>query len=331
MGLFHTAIWNEAQTELMAYMTDNLEKIVEQTADAVDGSWVYRRAPALVRPYLKLARLDRPIGAWLLLWPCWWSIALAYNHQGLIEIAKWLILFAVGAVAMRGAGCTYNDIIDRDFDGQVERTRARPIPAGEVTVKQAWVFLVFLSLVGLAVLLTMNDFAILLGIGSLAFVAAYPFMKRITGWPQAWLGLTFNWGALMGWAALEGMVSSAAAVLYTGCLFWTLGYDTIYAHQDKEDDALIGVKSTALTLGAGTGRWLTIFYITFFIGLIGAGYLANLGIIYYVGIALAGLHLGAQIKRVDIDDPVVCLEVFRSNITFGWIVFASIIAGQLTT
>ncbi|WP_262695832.1 4-hydroxybenzoate octaprenyltransferase [Kordiimonas aquimaris] len=306
------------------------KKKVVEAADAVEGSWVYRQAPFFMRPYLKLARLDRPIGSWLLLWPCWWSVTLAYSGEAVLALATWFALFAIGALAMRGAGCTYNDIIDRDFDGKVERTRTRPIPAGEVTVKQAWMFLTTLSLIGLAVLLTMNVFAVWLGLGSLVLVAAYPFMKRITGWPQAWLGLTFNWGALMGWAALKGELSTAPMVLYAGCLFWTLGYDTIYAHQDKEDDAIIGVKSTALTLGQHTRLWLTGFYAVFFLGLIYAGYLANLGIIYYVGIALAGLHLGAQIKRVNIDEPVVCLEVFRSNIAFGWIVFASLVAGQLT-
>lgn len=311
-------------------MVAEMRKIVVETADAIEGSWVYRHAPIWLRPYFKLARLDRPVGAWLLLWPCLWSIVLAYDGQHPLLLAKLFVLFAVGAFAMRGAGCTYNDIVDRDFDGQVERTRTRPIPAGEVSVKKAWAFLVFLSLVGLAVLLQMNWFTIWLGISSLGLVAAYPFMKRITGWPQAWLGLTFNWGALMGWAAMTGELSTAPIILYAACLFWTLGYDTVYAHQDKDDDALIGVKSTALTLGGKTQNWLWGFYGVFLTGLVAAGMLANLGIIYYVGTAFAGLHLLIQVRRLDIQDPDVCLRIFRSNIHFGWIVFISLVLGQLT-
>jgi len=311
-------------------MTERVEKDVVVTADAVEGSWVYRHAPKGWRPYLKLARMDRPVGTWLLLWPCWWSLALAVDTGFTFYHAYLLVLFGIGALAMRGAGCTYNDIVDRDFDGAVARTRTRPIPAGEVTVKQAWGFLVFQCLIGLAVLLQLGGFAILVGLGSLVMVAVYPFMKRITGWPQAWLGLTFNWGALMGWATVQGELSAAPLVLYFGALFWTLGYDTIYAHQDKEDDALIGVKSTALTLGARTKPALVLFYSLFIIALIVAGSLANLGFIYYIGIALAALHLGAQVVRVDIDDAGLCLKVFRSNIAFGWIVFVALTLGQLT-
>ncbi|WP_417451393.1 4-hydroxybenzoate octaprenyltransferase [Kordiimonas sp.] len=308
----------------------NSSKDVVKTADAVEGSFVYRQAPAAMRPYLKLARLDRPVGAWLLLWPCWWSLVLAADAGFTLMHAYLLLLFAIGALAMRGAGCTYNDIVDRDFDGAVERTKSRPIPAGEVSLKGAWVFLVFQCLIGLAVLLQLGPFAILVGLGSLVMVAIYPFMKRITGWPQAWLGLTFNWGALMGWATIRGELSAAPLLLYFGALFWTLGYDTIYAHQDKEDDALIGVKSSALTLGRKTKPALAVFYSLFIIGLIVAGSLANLGFIYYIGIALAGIHLGAQVVRVDIDDAGLCLKVFRSNIAFGWIVFVALILGQLT-
>ncbi len=307
----------------------NASKDVVKTADAVEGSFVYRQAPAAMRPYLKLARLDRPVGAWLLLWPCWWSLALAADSGFVLYHLYLLALFAIGALAMRGAGCTYNDIVDRDFDLAVERTKSRPIPAGEVSLKGAWVFLVLQCLIGLVVLLQLGEFAIMVGLGSLVMVAIYPFMKRITGWPQAWLGLTFNWGALMGWATLKGELSAAPLVLYFGALFWTLGYDTVYAHQDKEDDALIGVKSTALTLGTRTKPALIIFYSLFIIGLIGAGILAKLGFIYYIGIAFAGLHLGAQARRTNIDDAAVCLEVFRSNIAFGWIVFFALILGQV--
>lgn len=301
---------------------------VQKTADAVEGSWVYRHAPASWRPWLKLARMDRPVGTWLLLWPCWWALAMAAPEGSGPDIL-YLVLFAIGALVMRGAGCTYNDIVDRDFDGQVARTRSRPIPAGEVTLKGAWIFLGAQCLVGLAVLLSFNNFAVMVGAASLLLVAGYPFMKRITWWPQAWLGLTFNWGALLGAAAVTGELPLWAIVLYAGGPAWTLGYDTIYAHQDKEDDALIGVKSTALRLGAGTRGWVTLFYSLFLACLVGAGLLANMGQIYYIGIALAGLHLGAQIVRVDIDDPAVCLKVFRSNIHFGWIVFIGIVADRM--
>ncbi|MFC3053479.1 4-hydroxybenzoate octaprenyltransferase [Kordiimonas pumila] len=301
-----------------------------KTADAVQGSWVYRHAPAHFRPYLKLARLDRPVGAWLLLWPCWWSLALSITGPFELLHAWYLVLFMVGAFVMRGAGCTYNDIIDRDFDGQVERTRSRPIPAGEVTVRRAAVFAAVQCLIGLIILLQFNWFAIAVGAASLLLVAGYPFMKRFTYWPQAWLGLTFNWGALMGAAAITHTIPLYAVALYVGGLFWTLGYDTIYAHQDKEDDALIGVKSTALALGTNTKPALLVFYGLFTICLIIAGSLANLSIIYYIGTALAATHLGAQVLRVDINEPEACLEVFRSNIAFGWIVFAAAIMGQLT-
>ncbi|MBO6506009.1 MAG: 4-hydroxybenzoate octaprenyltransferase [Kordiimonadaceae bacterium] len=308
-------------------MTDGPETIVE-TADAVKGSWVYRIAPVAARPYLKLARLDRPVGTWLLLWPCLWSMALSIAGYGLLELGYIALLFAIGSLVMRGAGCTYNDIVDTDIDAKVDRTKSRPIPAGEVSKKQAWAFLAFQCLIGLVVLLQFNNFAIFLGIGSLALVAAYPFMKRITGWPQAWLGLTFNWGALMGWAALDGALSWSAIVLYGACVFWTLGYDTIYAHQDKEDDALIGVGSTALTLGQKTKPALWVFYGLFFIGLLGAGVLANLGLIFYIGIAFAGTQLASQIRTVDLDDPIACLQAFRSNIEFGGIVLLAIILGH---
>lgn len=303
-------------------------KDVVKTADAVEGSWVYRHAPKAARPYLKLARMDRPVGTWLLLWPCLWSTVLAAGDGLTLHHLYLMILFAIGALAMRGAGCTYNDIIDRDFDGAVERTKSRPIPAGEVSLKAAWAFLVFQCLIGLGVLVQLNPVAIMVGLGSLLLVAAYPFMKRITYWPQAWLGLTFNWGALVGWAAVRGDLGWPAIILYAGAVFWTLGYDTVYAHQDKEDDALIGVKSTALALGTRTKPALLLFYSLFIIALMAAGILAKLPLIYYAVIALAGLHLARQTLRVDIDDAAVCLGVFRSNIAFGWIVFAALLLGQ---
>ncbi len=210
--------------------------------------WIARRAPGFARPYLRIARADRPIGWWLLLWPCWWSVAMASEAWP----SPWLMaLFLVGAVVMRAAGCCWNDIADRDFDGRVERTRTRPIPAGDLTVLQAGLFMVLLALVGLAVLLSFNRFAILVGVVSLAPVAIYPFMKRVTWWPQFFLGIAFNWGALLGWAAVRGSLEWPALLLYLGGIAWTLGYDTIYAHQDKEDDALLGLKSSAIHLGRG--------------------------------------------------------------------------------
>lgn len=305
------------------------EKKVVQATDAIEGSWVYRIAPVMLRPYLKLARLDRPVGTWLLLWPCLWSLALAYDGQPIEMVLKLALLFAVGALAMRGAGCTYNDIMDQDIDAAVERTKTRPIPAGEVSAKQAWVFLVVQCLVGLIVLLQLNPFAIWLGIASLGLVACYPFMKRITGWPQAWLGLTFNWGALMGWAAMNGSLDWAAAVLYAGGVLWTLGYDTIYAHQDKEDDALVGIGSSALSLGDKTKPALMVFYSLFFIALILAGSLANLPYIYYALLAPAGLHLSAQIWRLDINEPQVCLDIFRSNTGFGGLVVIALLVAAV--
>ena len=316
-------------------MTDSNSRIVE-TADAVAGSWVYRHAPVRARPYLKLARMDRPVGTWLLLWPCLWSLALAgmaghmAGHMVDWPRAAWLaVLFAVGALAMRGAGCTYNDIVDRDLDARVARTRTRPLPAGEVSARGAWAFLAVQCLVGLGVLLQLGPAAIALGLASLLLVAAYPFMKRITYWPQAWLGLTFNWGALMGWTALTGGLGWPAAVLYAACVFWTLGYDTIYAHQDKEDDAMAGIKSTALRLGAHTKKALAVFYSLFFIGLAAAGWLANLPVLHYIGLGFAALHLIWQVRTVRLDDAGHCLAVFRANIRFGWIVLAAIVSGLL--
>lgn len=304
---------------------------VVETSDAVSGSWVYRHAPMILRPYLKLARLDRPVGTWLLLWPCLWSLALGYSDESILTLIELSLLFALGSVAMRGAGCTYNDIIDKDIDEAVERTKSRPIPAGEVSIKQAWAFLLAQCLIGLFVLLQLNSFSILLGLGSLALVALYPFMKRITGWPQAWLGLTFNWGALMGWASLQGNIGWPAIALYFGCVFWTLGYDTIYAHQDKEDDALVGVGSSALSLGEKTKPGLVFFYGMFVFALIVAGGLANLSLIYYALLAPIALHLGAQVWRLDINDPSTCLDIFRSNIRFGAMVMAALSIATLVS
>jgi 4-hydroxybenzoate polyprenyltransferase len=294
------------------------------------GNWVDRLAPTWGRPYLRLARLDRPIGSWLLLIPCWWSAGLAAiaAHERGPRLAH-LVLFFVGAFAMRGAGCTWNDIVDRDLDRSVERTRSRPIPSGQVSVAWAAVFLVAQALVGLAVLLQFNAFAIATGIASLAIVAVYPFMKRITHWPQIVLGLAFSWGALMGWAAAVGSLDVRPLVLYAGSIAWVIGYDTIYAHQDREDDALIGIKSTALLFGDRTKPMLVVFY-GLAAALIGiAGALAGAGVLFWLGLAAFAAHLAWQIVRLDIRDPAVCLAVFKSDRDAGLILFAGMAADAL--
>jgi 4-hydroxybenzoate polyprenyltransferase len=300
-----------------------------QVADAT-GNWVDTRAPVWSRPYLRLARLDRPIGSWLLLLPCWWSAALAAALAGDVSrLPLILVLFLVGAFVMRGAGCTWNDITDRDLDAKVERTRSRPIPAGQVGVRQALAFLVAQALIGLVVLLQFNRFAILTGIASLAIVAVYPFMKRITWWPQVVLGLAFSWGALMGFAVILGQIGLPALFLYAGSIAWVIGYDTVYAHQDTEDDALIGVKSTARLFGAQTHRALILFY-SLAVILIGAALaLSGVGVPAWIGLAVFAGHLGWQITRLRIDDPALCLRVFKSNRDAGLLLFAGLLVDAL--
>jgi 4-hydroxybenzoate polyprenyltransferase len=240
-----------------------------------------------------------------------------------------MLLFAIGAIAMRGAGCVWNDITDREYDTRVARTRSRPIPSGQVSLRQAFAFMIALSLAGLGVLLQFNWFTILLGLASLALIALYPFMKRFTYWPQGVLGLTFNWGALMGWAAVFGELSLAPVLLYGGAVAWTMGYDTIYAHQDKEDDALLGLKSTALKFGADTKRWLVVFYTLAIIGVIAAGGAAGAGLAFYVIVAAGAGHLVWQIVTLDIAEEKSCLSRFRSNRDFGAIVFAALVADMV--
>ena len=287
--------------------------------------WTLRRAPAAWGPYLRLARIDRPIGTWLLLFPCWWGLGLAAAAQGVWPDPFYVLLFAIGALVMRGAGCVYNDLVDRDFDAKVARTATRPIPSGEVTPRQAALFMGALLLAGLAVLLQFNAFTIGVGVASLALVFTYPFMKRVTYWPQAWLGLTFNWGALVGWAALQGSLGLPALLLYAAGIAWTLGYDTIYAHQDKEDDALIGVKSTALKFGAATRSWLIGFYALTVLLLAAAGLAAGLGLPYLVACGAVGLQLAWQVRSLDIDDPEACLALFHSNRWSGWLLCAGLL------
>src|ERR1700744_1473455 len=265
------------------------------------GNWVDTIAPSWSRPYLRLARFDRPIGSWLLLMPCWGAAGLGRGAgQHISRLPLFVVLFFIGSFVMRGAGCTWNDITDRDLDARVERTRTRPIPAGQVSVAQAMAFLVAQALIGLAVLLQFNRFAIATGIASLIIVAIYPFMKRITWWPQIVLGLAFSWGALMGFAATFARIDPAALWLYAGSIVWVIGYDTIYAHQDAEDDALIGIKSTARLFGARTRPALLVFY-TLAVVLIGlALWSADAHWLAWAGLAIFAAHLAWQIARLDI-------------------------------
>ncbi|MBI1202156.1 MAG: 4-hydroxybenzoate octaprenyltransferase [Rhodopseudomonas sp.] len=293
-------------------------------ADATDN-WVDRRAPASARPYLRLARLDRPIGSWLLLMPCWWSVGLAGMAQDQSPSGWHILLFLIGAFTMRGAGCTWNDLVDRDLDGRVERTRSRPIPSGQVTVRGATVFMLVQAAIGLLVLLQFNRFTVLCGLASLLVVAVYPFMKRVTYWPQIFLGFAFSWGALMGWPAAFGRLDWPALILYAGSISWVIGYDTIYAHQDREDDLLIGIKSTALLFGQRTRPMLALFYAIAVI-LIGiAGFMAGGGWVFGIGLLGFAVHLGWQVVRLNIDDSAHCLMLFRANRDAGLILFAAML------
>jgi 4-hydroxybenzoate polyprenyltransferase len=301
-------------------MSDAAGRVADST-----GNWVDRNAPAWTRPYLRLARLDRPIGSWLLLIPCWWSLGLAAVQSGAAPNIWHALLFFIGAFAMRGAGCTWNDIVDRDLDRLVERTRSRPIPSGQVSVAAAAAFLVLQALVGLAVLIQFNLFAIAVGIASLGVVAVYPFMKRFTYWPQIFLGFAFSWGALMGWAAAFGRLDLPAYLLYAGSIAWVIGYDTVYAHQDREDDALIGIKSTARLFGEHTKPMLAMFYTLAVTLLALAGWIAGTGLAFAFGLLAFAAHLSWQIRTLDINDPALCLAVFKSNRDAGLILFAALV------
>jgi len=296
-----------------------------RVADAPATNWVDRFAPEWARPWLRLSRADRPIGTWLLLLPCWWGLALAIAATGAPTLRDLWIAAAcgIGAFLMRGAGCTWNDLTDRDIDAGVARTRSRPLPSGQVSPKGALAWLVAQSLVAFLILLTFPPLAITLGIGSLALVAIYPFAKRFTWWPQVFLGLAFNWGALLAWAAHAGSIGLAPLLLYAAGIAWTLIYDTIYAHQDKEDDVLIGVRSTALLFGANTGRWLAGFLVLAVLLILAAILIAVDGAparaAALAGLAGFALHLGWQIRNLRIDDHARCLALFRSNRDAGLI------------
>ena len=331
------------------------------------ANWVDRHAPQPLKPWLKLGRFDRPIGIWLLLLPGWQGVTLALAQYrqapGLYDL--WLFVgFGIGACLMRAAGCAFNDIVDRDFDAQVARTALRPIPAGLISVKQAWAFVIGCSLISLLILLTLPVVAILLGVGSVALVAAYPFMKRITWWPQAWLGLTFNWGALMGFAAALPLAAAAlllpadilgefrpflwsvpsdsghavalvwqayvpAVLLYLGGVFWTLGYDTIYALQDIDDDAMVGVKSSARRLASAVRPGVAVFYLISLILAALAGLSAGLGPLFWLGLALYAAHLALQVVRLDRTDGALALNLFKSNREAGFILLAALALGSI--
>lgn len=300
--------------------------VIESAASDIPiNSWVDRWMSPWSHPYIRLARYDRPIGTWLLLFPCWWSIAMAW--QGLQD--AWLFAaFGIGALVMRGAGCTYNDIVDRDLDAQVERTKNRPLPSGQVTVRQAVVFLLIQMSGGFAVLMTLNNYAIAVGIASLILVFTYPLMKRVTFWPQFFLGLAFNWGALLGWAAVRGELALPAVLLYAGGIFWTLGYDTIYAHQDRRDDPGAGVKSTARRLGLGSKPWLYAFYGAATLLFVSAGIQGGYSWPFFAGALIGAAQLIWQVWDVDINNPKDCLAKFKSNRLYAWLFLAGILGGQ---
>ena len=325
--------------------------------DAAPGNWVDAYAPAWARPWLKLGRFDRPAGIWLLMLPGWQGIALEAAMRHAPPSPRLLLLFFLGAALMRTAGCAYNDIVDKDFDAKVARTAMRPIPAGEISVRQAWGFIALCLALSFVILLALSPLALALGAGSLLLVAAYPFMKRITWWPQAWLGLTFNWGALLGFAArgvpaaiwLAGLASLAgegrgpirvaldaagrlappALLLYASGVFWTLGYDTIYAIQDLEDDALAGVKSSARRLGANAARAVGAFYVVSVVLAFAACWTAGLGLLATPFLALYAVHLAMQARRVRLDEPKLALALFQSNTWAAVILFAAIALGAV--
>lgn len=344
----HAASQDENSSEKPEIMTPKNQHIASirhiqasglqgRVMDASAENWVYRLLPRWLWPYAQLARWDRPIGWQLLLWPCWWSAALASVAWALpgatltdVTPSLWyLFLFLVGAIAMRGAGCTYNDLVDHRIDKAVERTHSRPLPSEQVTRNQAKAFLILQLLIGLLVLVQFNSFTIILGLASLIIVLIYPFMKRMTHWPQLFLGLAFNWGALLGWTAVFGTLDIQPVLLYLGAICWTVGYDTIYAHQDKEDDALIGVHSTARLFGNKTKPALLCLYILMLVFTTAAFILAHVPPIALSGLVFTAIHMLFQIKTLDIDNPDECLRLFKSNSIIGLLIFLMLILGSL--
>ncbi len=296
---------------------------MSDASDIRAGDWVDRFLPEATRPYARLARLDRPIGTWLLLLPCWWATALAPGGAGRWDL---FLLFAIGALTMRGAGCVINDLWDRDIDRRVARTATRPLASGRIGVPAALAFLAVLLLIGLAVLLQLDRPAIVTGIAVMGVVVLYPLAKRVTFWPQLVLGVAFNWGALVGWAAVRGAIETPAILLYAAGILWTLGYDTIYAHQDKGDDAEVGVKSTALLFGRQTRPWLGGFYAGTIALLVVAGASVGAAWPFYAALAAAALHFVWQVATIDLDDPKDCLVKFKSNRDAGLAVVLACLA-----
>ncbi len=306
-------------------MTDEGKKV----ADALKHSWVYW-LPTWIWPYAQLARWERPIGWQLLMWPCWWSVAFAFvflqPNSVDSNFLRYLGLFTVGAFLMRGAGCTYNDLVDQNIDNQVARTRSRPLPSGRVTRNGAIAFLVLQLMLGLAVLLQFNRYTILVGLISVVTIVIYPFMKRITWWPQLFLGLAFSWGALMGWSAVFGQLAWPPVILYLGCICWVIGFDTIYAHQDIEDDMQVGVKSTARLFGKNTKLALSLLY-GFAVFLFAAAFwYADVNLPAWIGLSGVALHMAWQIRTLDIHNPTHCLKLFKSNSVLGLIMFVGLVA-----
>jgi 4-hydroxybenzoate polyprenyltransferase len=308
-----------------------LDSSASHIADAPTQNWVERMLPRAALPYAQLMRLDRLMPVWLLLLPCWWSLLLSQIAIGGGLPSLWhALLFWIGAIVMRGAGCTLNDMADVDFDAKVERTKNRPIASGRISRKAATVFLAAQALIGFLILWQFNWYTVVLGAASLLIVAVYPFMKRITHWPQFILGLAFNWGALLGWSATHGAISLPAILLYAGGIAWTIGYDTIYAHQDKDDDILIGVKSTALLFGDKSKPWLLLFYGVAIVLFAAALWMAGAGALSYLGLAAAAAHAVWQLQTFDHTHSALCLKLFKSNRTFGLLFLTGLLLDSLS-
>ena len=299
-----------------------------KNSDIPKNNWVDRIAPIAARPYLRLARIDRPIGTWLLLLPGWWALSIAPKAGGLPDPFLFL-LFGAGAILMRAAGCIINDLFDRKFDSSVARTANRPLASGDISISHACIFLVVLFTLSLLILVQFNRLSVIIGFLSLVLIIPYPLMKRITYWPQAWLGLTFNWGAILGWTAINNEITISTLLLYSAGFFWTLSYDTIYAHQDKIDDLIIGIKSTARLFGNKSRFYVGLFFFISLLLLLLCGFFSNLSWPYYIGLLLAALQAAWQTFTINFDDPKSCLLYFKSNRDFGLIILIAIIFGQI--